>query len=550
MNRERTFWVYRHPLFHRDRPFDLHLLRRRTCPGVDGRKVSNSTTNPSTTIVQRENSRHANEEDAGGDLDMYCEEEKSFSTDGNKLDDGIDGYGLQDENQTALNETEGNMSMAAASSTYRLKEPKVKRRHSHQIKQQEYKNHLPYTAIDSDKVTSKSSTGESSVRKRRKSWHLSFPKRAVSDEIKSEISFDCGTVLETPTEEFTNDKGKSSLYDDMQLDLSQPEETDDDTSIDQFKRTSILTSLDRRQNKIDSVEQSQLVSQIAQQLQARMKRAEEERNYRFGKHRGGRGRKAERNFYGDTMKYHALTYDDEIFDEIIEESTRHSAKKKSSSSTKVAAPVVTDDSSDSSEDDIASLHSSTSKKNLVANLRYLSIKKTDVVTPSPFPIRDPNVAAHIYQKLLFELGNIPATVIHFCLMTSPALEAQVNLKQMLHANPNLAMDFEHYRSALVPHTCPDGFGNETSRASSNATHFHTPVYNHSYGRDSGKGILRDFSSFALNSMDLLFSNPTLMDISEKDPMSPKSSLNALNREQASVVQLCAKVWYDSSHIFS
>mmetsp|Transcript_21127 Transcript_21127/g.47900 ORF Transcript_21127/g.47900 Transcript_21127/m.47900 type:complete len:518 (-) Transcript_21127:277-1830(-) len=38
VNRERTFWVYRHPLFHRDRSKELHLLRRKTCPGVDGRK--------------------------------------------------------------------------------------------------------------------------------------------------------------------------------------------------------------------------------------------------------------------------------------------------------------------------------------------------------------------------------------------------------------------------------------------------------------------------------------------------------------------------------
>ena len=38
VNRERTFWIYKHRLFHRDRPHDLHLLRRRTCPGVDGRK--------------------------------------------------------------------------------------------------------------------------------------------------------------------------------------------------------------------------------------------------------------------------------------------------------------------------------------------------------------------------------------------------------------------------------------------------------------------------------------------------------------------------------
>ena len=38
INRERTFWVYYHPLFHRDRPEEMPLLRRRTCPGYDGRK--------------------------------------------------------------------------------------------------------------------------------------------------------------------------------------------------------------------------------------------------------------------------------------------------------------------------------------------------------------------------------------------------------------------------------------------------------------------------------------------------------------------------------
>jgi hypothetical protein len=38
VNRERNIWVYHHPQFHRDRPQDLGKLRRRTCPGFDGRK--------------------------------------------------------------------------------------------------------------------------------------------------------------------------------------------------------------------------------------------------------------------------------------------------------------------------------------------------------------------------------------------------------------------------------------------------------------------------------------------------------------------------------
>jgi len=38
INRERNVWIYKHNLFHRDRPQDLYQVRRRTCPGVDGRK--------------------------------------------------------------------------------------------------------------------------------------------------------------------------------------------------------------------------------------------------------------------------------------------------------------------------------------------------------------------------------------------------------------------------------------------------------------------------------------------------------------------------------
>jgi hypothetical protein len=38
INRERNVWIYKHNLFHRDRPEELYLVRRRTCPGVDGRK--------------------------------------------------------------------------------------------------------------------------------------------------------------------------------------------------------------------------------------------------------------------------------------------------------------------------------------------------------------------------------------------------------------------------------------------------------------------------------------------------------------------------------
>jgi HSF-type DNA-binding len=38
INRERNVWIYKHELFHRDHPENLFMVRRRTCPGLDGRK--------------------------------------------------------------------------------------------------------------------------------------------------------------------------------------------------------------------------------------------------------------------------------------------------------------------------------------------------------------------------------------------------------------------------------------------------------------------------------------------------------------------------------
>jgi hypothetical protein len=38
VNKERNVWIYKHHLFRRDSPEDLRLVRRRTCPGLDGRK--------------------------------------------------------------------------------------------------------------------------------------------------------------------------------------------------------------------------------------------------------------------------------------------------------------------------------------------------------------------------------------------------------------------------------------------------------------------------------------------------------------------------------
>lgn len=66
INRERNVWIYKHELFHRDRPDDLHLVRRRTCPGMDGRKHRFSSRRFSVgtsagTVTSMDNSKDADD---------------------------------------------------------------------------------------------------------------------------------------------------------------------------------------------------------------------------------------------------------------------------------------------------------------------------------------------------------------------------------------------------------------------------------------------------------------------------------------------------------
>lgn len=83
VNRERTFWIYKHNLFHRDRPEDLHLLRRRTCPGVDGRKnrfvAVGSRKSESEAVISQESSRTSSSDDSSDDVTSGDEESRPKS---------------------------------------------------------------------------------------------------------------------------------------------------------------------------------------------------------------------------------------------------------------------------------------------------------------------------------------------------------------------------------------------------------------------------------------------------------------------------------------
>ena len=64
VNRERTFWVYKHPMFHRDRPGDLGRLRRKTCPGVDGRKKQEARVEDGQSLAASSSPANQNQSNA------------------------------------------------------------------------------------------------------------------------------------------------------------------------------------------------------------------------------------------------------------------------------------------------------------------------------------------------------------------------------------------------------------------------------------------------------------------------------------------------------
>lgn len=82
MNRERTFWIYKHQLFHRDHPEDMHLLRRRTCPGFDGRKNRLIYTRKASTCEADDRSQDSDEPTGQGkasDEEASTDDEESVA---------------------------------------------------------------------------------------------------------------------------------------------------------------------------------------------------------------------------------------------------------------------------------------------------------------------------------------------------------------------------------------------------------------------------------------------------------------------------------------
>lgn len=374
VNRERNFWVYKHPLFQRERPQDLHLLRRRTCPGVDGRKV-------------RPDAEH-----------------------------GGQGY----EPKSVFSPTNVLSSIAVS----------------------------PYESSDSDEGGSIAVTA--AISKKRKT-----ALRKKSDASLSSSSEDEHPPKSTKTSFMVSDQ------------LTVLDKKQNIESVHEREPNRLVSPLSKpASSQLDMKEQSVLVSKVSKQLDEHAKKAAAIMGKNGMKTRTG---DITPTYVSSTMRYNALTYDDEI--EIFD-SARGCVVEKNLHN---CVPSKDNDASDDGSENSATVVSFTDYELQDSSKRIISA-----------PIEDTRIIIEVRKKLLDVNNNIShltTAIAEFCMTTDPH-DPFLGEKaiQLMSNHAELAQEFCRYKIALSPNN-------------SDHSEFMRALFS-----GQSKETVRGFKTFVLNSL--------------------------------------------------
>lgn len=452
MNKERNFWVYRHPQFHRDRPEFLHLLRRRTCPGVDGRK-----NRPQFDI--------------------------------SSLEKGAAG-GKKTKKATATKKKSPKSPSSSTDAVEVTPTPKKKR---------------------SSKTTSSSVLG--ATKKAR--LFVSASAATFDSGEDSDSSSDEAPIASRSTKSSTP-FGKVSSPTIREVSISDMSSSIAISGTKTPPRESILLEAAdlASQENFELKEQSFLVAEVAQALEEHMKRAKSAAASAARGKVGKGGRRASASTIGtmtptlitDTMKYNALTYDDVVErDEdvtgIIDKVKLEDDVKMEDDDVAGTTTVVTD--GDETEDDttfspatsvkserkvITPFRSSTYKAIQAAKINRARAKSIDYTA---VPVNDSTIVSIVGMKLtnghyLNDDARERAIVARFCMSTAPKDPLLSNkVWHLLSQCKTLGAEFMRYLSALDPNSTLDlqraGFG--------------------ALSKSKLDDTLRDFSVFIINVLE-------------------------------------------------
>ena len=430
VNRERTFWVYRHPLFHRDKPQNLHLLRRRTCPGVDGRKHK-----PDYDIQTLESNENL---DFPGQAEL-------------------------------LNETDGE-------SPIKLSRPVRPKRHASKRSKVEKNDDDCSSGIDD-----------------------------LSDESADDDRVVVGSLTKAPSG--SGEAGHALV---VAKKRGQEKNNGGMTEREQVKRA-----------RTERLEQSLMVSHVAQRLEEFAKRAEGEISGQPSRRSRGAGVRGAGIVTppSDTMRYHALTYDDEAYVEVDDEEFKEGNHAKVDQRHRIkdmdchfrADAVVTDDGE--SDGDVPSSALLTCGMESEQNI-HLSQTRTALVLAKDklfdkAPINNEGTITSLSGKL-GGLNEALGVVAMYCMATAPHdVEVTEKTLNVLKSCTELEHEFDLYRSALRPEST-------------------NPIVNE---------VVYDFKVFSVNCLRQFLSEFRLLDTS------------LLNAQEVSALKLSTDMWVESLGYF-
>jgi len=547
VNRERNFWIYRHKQFHRDRPQQLHLLRRRTCPGVDGRKQ-----------------RPDNESSNRGKLSVESNSKGKYSSSSEyssfKENSIVDENMKMYQRQTSLkNQPEARISREGShqSLLYACTQPdrfggetgpwiqdSIKFQNTNSSEHEILSSASNYEKSFKSHEKQFIEVGMNSINQHRSDRGQMGTLLGKDDDVKMEFVsnyppndiYSYNLENESKSCVTPGDEGKTNVS----LMLSSMERRSSGTEGQGFKIAEKLSRAELNKHSL-------LVSQVARELEIYARRAAET-GTKVGKGRG-RGRRSgilvvdgrgagglvtPPPVLGDTMRYNALTYDDEY--SRLEIDGRESIENCKSE------VVVTDESDNSESDDIVSERKKEpsmrpeSDKKTNENTQKKNISTSNCELNFGFVVEQSTISS-ISKKLLNGIGLqdstkscnfhlLSASLVYFCLSNSPldpGLGCKIHL--LLETCNSLRDDFFRYRRALFPGPpcfLKSSISSDRSKETSQRCDVNT---------------VRDFKVFASNCMeDTLCQNK----LCKEQSLWPFSSL--LNEEEAKVLRVCKNMW--------
>ncbi|CAB9504523.1 stress transcription factor B-2b [Seminavis robusta] len=406
INRERNVWIYKHNLFHRDHPEDLYMVRRRTCPGLDGRKQRFSSRGPLPKGANKKSEDNDNAVTTPSD-----EESGSIA-----------------EDHPVIEESPSNDSSMGVGSK---KRDSFSRRVS-----------LNSRASNSEQLDADVQPPKS----KRSRYYQDTPEPSPQAPGSPVVDFSLLHSLE----EANSNTAAAAREDDMP----------DDSSLD-----------NKRNEKLEMLEQSMIVEDVAMKLEEYAKRARKNGMLPSRVRRPGAGVVtppfSSSSYQVSMSASELLTYDDEYPAEDLQATELFGIQSTSS--------VVTDSDVDEVED------------------RFDVSKPSKELMVNPVPIPQ---AKSITERLLMS-DITSAAVAGFCMSTAPIGNPEMSRKilQLIASCEILACDFHQYREALDP-MAHSGDPNRNSAALS--VHARMNHMQNWEREGSRSNAVRDFKIFSVN----------------------------------------------------